>query len=91
MLDGQNNPQEMTMEERLDIPDIKYLKERGNDPEDEIKITFTGIDTGERYPIAFGSIKPNNTVAFAAGDLSRQNQITLIGSRELLFSIVKLK
>ena len=39
---------------------------RSNDPEDEIKITFTGIDTGERYPIAFGSTKPNNTVAFAA-------------------------
>ena len=56
----------MTIEERLDIRHSNYLNERSNDPEDEIKITFNGIDKGKRYPIAFGSIKPNNTVAFAA-------------------------
>ena len=48
MLDRRNNPQEMTKEERLHIRDINYVKERSNDPEDEIKLTFARIDTGER-------------------------------------------
>ena len=54
------------MRERLDVRDLNVLKERNDNPEDEIKITFTGIDTGERYPIAFASIKPDHTVTFAA-------------------------
>ena len=57
----------MTMEERLDVRDQNFLKERYDKiQEDKIQITFTGIDTGERYPIAFASIKPDHTVAFAA-------------------------
>ena len=55
------------MEERLDVRDLNLLKERyDNIQEDNIQITFTGIDTGEQYSIAFASIKPNHTVAFAA-------------------------
>ena len=55
------------MKERLDVRDLNFLKERYNNiQEDDIQITFTGIDTGERYPIAFESIKPDHTVASAA-------------------------
>ena len=67
LLARRNNPRGMTMEERLDVRDLNFLKERYyNIQENDIQITFTGIVTGERFPITFTSIKPNHSVAFAA-------------------------
>ena len=44
MLDGRNNPQEMTMEEKLDIRDLNYLLEKNANC--GLEISFTGIDPG---------------------------------------------
>jgi hypothetical protein len=51
---------EFSKQNKRDIAQLVYLQSIKND----VDITFTGLDSGERYPLGFASIRSDTDLAF---------------------------